>query len=81
MNIENNPFMSKRLASPDTVCSNCGAHGLEIVSMILSGPYSGSVKCNQCGHSESVMSYLGKRIFKVEPLPTPNIVHYMKDDL
>ena len=75
MNIENNPFLTKRPAPVGTTCRHCGAQGLEIVSMVLSGPFAGSIKCSQCGHSESVMSHLGKKLVTVEPLTTPNAIH------
>ena len=49
-------------------CHGCQSTDILRSIMIFSGPYGGSVRCNACGNVESFTTYLGKEIFKVEPL-------------
>jgi hypothetical protein len=48
--------------------SKCQSTRLKRLGIPGWGPYVGSIECLECGHKESVMSYLGKTCFTVEPL-------------
>ena len=57
-----------RLEEP---CRKCGNKTLEKRSSLFGGPYGGVVTCltTGCDLHETVYSYLGRSMFKVEPMP------------
>jgi hypothetical protein len=61
-------------------CTSCGSKNMKRCRPRLSGPYSGHVRCFDCNHQETVMMYLGKTCFKVEPLPQGAVPIYEKDE-
>lgn len=65
-----NPLLSVSELSVEFTCPSCGS-ALHRVTMKFSGPYSGSVVCGSCEFRDSAISYLGKKVFIVEPLPDP----------
>jgi hypothetical protein len=62
-------MLMERDAPIGTKCPSCDKETLKIRSMPLSGPYSGSIICFSCNYSDSVVSFLGKQMVRVEPLP------------
>ena len=62
-------MLMERDAPIGTKCPSCDKETLKIRSMPLSGPYSGSIICLSCNYSDSVVSFLGKQMVRVEPLP------------
>lgn len=54
-----------------TVCPSCGGSDLNILTTMMSGPYSGYLEC-PCGWRESVMSYIGRRLVSVTPMTLPD---------
>jgi transcription elongation factor Elf1 len=61
-------FLKTEKAPEGFRCPDCDKETLEVTKMLLTGPYSGSVKCTNCGFSDSVCNYLAKKIIKVTPL-------------
>lgn len=49
-------------------CPQCNSSEMERTFMLMGGPWSGHVRCKSCGHTETVCSYLGHNMFKVESL-------------
>ena len=50
-------------------CLGCGKETLERSVPLMGGKWSGSVRCKECDYRDSLMTYLGKTIITVEPLP------------
>lgn len=50
-------------------CPTCGKETLERSKHLMGGPWSGSIRCTACGHTDTLVGYLGKTMIKVEPLP------------
>jgi DnaJ-class molecular chaperone len=66
------PLVPKwRKAPKGAKCSACGAGDLDVAQSMAGGPFSGTVKCPSCGHTESLATHIGKTCFKVEPLTNP----------
>lgn len=51
-----------------TLCEKCGSTNLIRKAMLLSGPYSGHIICNECGFSTTVYSHIAKTCIKIEPM-------------
>lgn len=62
-------MLMERDAPIGTKCPSCDKETLKIRSMPLSGPYSGSIICFSCNYTDSVVSFLGKQMVRVEPMP------------
>lgn len=66
-------FITERKPPEGSKCHGCGKEeGLKIVSMLLTGPFSGHMECSLCGYKESTMSYVGRNMVRVEPLSLPS---------
>lgn len=74
-----NPFIQWVKAPVGTQCNSCQSKNVERSVPLLGGRFSGSVRCKDCGHRESVMSHLAKTCFTVEPLPPGAMPVYTKD--
>jgi len=72
-------LLMERDAPIGSKCPSCNKETLKIRSMPLTGPYSGSIICFSCNYSESVVSYLGKQIVQVQPMPHGAEQIYLKD--
>ena len=71
------PLVPKWGPAPEGAqCTRCGASGLERSFILAGSPFSGSVRCPSCKHTESVMSQIGKTCFTVEPLPSAGHNYY-----
>ena len=60
------------MPAPEGVeCPKCGAKAPEFGkwACLLWGAYGGPVECKKCGYKEGFMSYIGKTMITVEPLP------------
>jgi len=63
------PLLPRWVDPPEgSVCGSCGSKNMERSIIPAGGPWSGTVRCKDCGHSESVASYLGRTCFEVEPM-------------
>lgn len=63
------PLVPRWVKAPETArCTSCGAGDLDRSVILAGSPFSGSVRCPSCGHTESVCSHLGKTCIVVEPL-------------
>jgi hypothetical protein len=51
-------------------CPSCGKEALERSKQLMGGPWSGSIRCKGCGHTDTLVGYLGKTIVEVQPLTT-----------
>jgi hypothetical protein len=68
------PLMPQWGPAPEgSVCLVCKSANIERSHIAAGGAFSGSVRCKDCGHMQSVVSYLGQVCFKVEPLPEPKV--------
>lgn len=56
-------------APKDAKCDECGAFTLERSVVPFAGPFSGVVRCKQCGYRESVTRHVTRNMIRVEPLP------------
>jgi hypothetical protein len=62
-------LIPKWTSAPDgTKCSNCSSNQVERSYVTIGGPFSGTIRCLNCKYSETVMSYIGKNMIKIEPL-------------
>lgn len=55
-------------------CTQCGSEDVQRSHIFMGGPFSGSVKCNACGFTESVMSHIGKTCIEVRPMTEEEIL-------
>jgi hypothetical protein len=72
-------MLMERDAPIGTKCPSCDKEGLKIRSMPLTGPYSGSIICLSCNYRDSVVNFLGKQMFQVQPMPQGAEQIYLKD--
>lgn len=65
----------------DEPCRKCGNKTLERLSSLLGGPYGGVVVCSTegCDLRETVCSYLGRSMFKIEPMLASAKEHFLPD--
>ena len=57
-------------AAPEgSECPRCKGALERSRGLMVSGPWSGSVRCTNCDYRDSVMGYLGRSMFQVEPMP------------
>ncbi len=67
------PTMLVKIPAPSgSLCPSCKQETLIIHKMPLSGPYSGGISCSSCNWRDSVIGYLGKQMFSVQPMPLPD---------
>jgi hypothetical protein len=59
-------------------CPRCKG-ALERSMMRLFGPYSGTVRCTACDYHDSLMSYLGKSMIQVQPMPPGAALIYTEE--
>lgn len=55
-------------AAEGTKCGMCGSEKVERSVILAGGPFSGSIRCNECYYVESVCSYIARSCIVVEPL-------------
>lgn len=62
-------------------CRKCGNKALVRLSSLLGGPYGGVVTCSTegCDFRETVYSYLGRSMFKIEPMPEGAKEYFLPD--
>lgn len=61
-------------------CPRCSSKALKTVRVAGFGsPYVGQVYCTSCDYRDSVMSFLGKSLFTVQPLPEGAALIYSED--
>lgn len=61
-------------------CPRCSSETLKRVRVArFDSPYAGRVYCTSCEYRDSVMSFLGKSMFPVQPLPQGAAPIYSKD--
>ncbi len=62
-------------------CPSCGNETLERSKHLMGGPWSGSIRCTACGHTDSLVGYLGKTMIKVQPLSPEEVVGEGKKEI
>lgn len=62
-------------------CPRCKAPLERTRGVVLSSPWSGSVRCTKCEYQDSVVGYLGQSMFKVEPMPPAKLFFMNEPDL
>lgn len=74
------PLIPKEVDPPkNTKCRKCGSENVKIIRAPISHWASGRIKCKECGHSESVLTYLTQSMVTVEPLSPEETEQYYKD--
>lgn len=56
-------------ASKEFTCHRCSSPLERTRGLMLTSPWSGSVRCTKCEYKDSVMGYLGKSMIQVQPMP------------
>jgi len=59
-------------------CPRCKGPMERTRGLMLSSPWSGSVRCTKCDYRDSVTGYLGRSMIQVEPMPDGATVFYME---
>ena len=65
---EQNSLIVEEKAPEDSICPNCTNNSLTIKRMILTGPWSGHISCDNCDYKATLINFLSTRIIKVEPI-------------
>ena len=57
-------------------CPGCGKETLERSKHFMGGPWSGTIRCTTCGHTDTLVGYLGKTMVEVQPLTPEEVVEH-----
>ena len=60
-------------------CPRCEAPLERARGLMISGPWAGSVRCTKCDYRDSVVSYLGKSMVEVQPMPPGAVLAYDRE--
>lgn len=60
-------------------CRWCEAPMERSRGLMISGPWAGTVRCTKCEYRDSVMSYLGKSMIEVQPMPPGAVLVYDRE--
>jgi hypothetical protein len=71
--------LMKTPAPEGSLCPTCQQETLIIHKMPFTGPYLGGIICSSCDWRDSVIGYLGKQMFQVQPMPQGAEQIYLKD--
>ena len=63
------------MGNSDIKCPKCNSINF-IFLPSFSGVYSGGVVCNDCGYRDTFLTYIGKQICKIEPMPVSSLHIY-----
>lgn len=61
-------------------CPRCSSLLKRVRVAGISLSYGGQIYCTSCEYRDSAMSFIGKNLFRVEPLPEVSAPIYVKDD-
>jgi len=71
--------ISWEATSEEFTCPRCEAQLERSRGLMISGPWAGSVRCTKCDYRDSVLSYLGKSMVQVQPMPPGAVLVYDRE--